>query len=348
MMTLTTPSNNQAGRGSRILFSAAAAVIILAGLKAAAPLVVPILAAIFLAVVSLPALAFLCRTGMPRWLAAGFLMIVIVFLILWATTIATKNVAVLAQQIPQYRSVLDAKLLEFNTDLAARGIHLDLDTLIAKTNPSDVLGYASEFVKALANLAQSGLFVILTLAFLLSEASVLPSKIRLITGRPEDDLGRYRKIVSDIQSYLAVKSQTNFLTAVLVAASCYALNTPYALFIGLTAFFLNYIPTLGAIITAIPAVLLCLAVNTWQMALIMVVAQVFINLAIGSWLEPKLFGRKLGLSAAVVFLSLVFWGWILGPVGMFLSVPLTMLVKILLDNTDEFKWISILLGPGKP
>ena len=170
----------------------------------------------------------------------------------------------------------------------------------------------------------------------------------MITGRPEDDLGRYRKIVSDIQSYLAVKSQTNFLTAVLVAASCYALNTPYALFIGLTAFFLNYIPTFGAIITAIPAVLLCLAVNTWQMALIMVVAQVFINLAIGSWLEPKLFGRKLGLSAAVVFLSLVFWGWILGPVGMFLSVPLTMLVKILLDNTDEFKWISILLGPGKP
>ena len=136
MMTLTTPSNNQAGRGSRILFSAAAAVIILAGLKAAAPLVVPILAAIFLAVVSLPALAFLCRTGMPRWLAAGFLMIVIVFLILWATTIATKNVAVLAQQIPQYRSVLDAKLLEFNTDLAARGIHLDLDTLIAKQIPA--------------------------------------------------------------------------------------------------------------------------------------------------------------------------------------------------------------------
>lgn len=334
------------GRGSRILYSAAAAIIILAGLKAAAPLVVPILAAIFLAVVSLPALAFFCRTGMPRWLAATCLLIVIVALIAGAATIATHNLGALAEKIPEYRVILEEKLAALNVDLAARGIHMDLDTLISKTNPGDVLGYASNFVKGLANLAQSGLFVILTLAFLLGEAAVLPNKIRTITGRPEDDLGRYRSIVSDIQSYLAVKSQTNFLAAVLVTLSCYVLNTPYALFIGIAAFFLNYIPTFGAIITAIPAVLLCLAVNGWQMALVMVILQVLFNIVIGSWLEPRLFGRKLGLSAAVVFLSLVFWGWILGPVGMFLSVPLTMLVKILLDNTEEFRWISILLGPG--
>ena len=80
----------------------------------------------------------------------------------------------------------------------------------------------------------------------------------------------------------------------------------------------------------------------------MAVLYLFINISIGSLTEPRIMGRRMGLSPLVVFLSLVFWGYILGPVGMFLSVPLTMIVKILLEGTEDLKWIAVILGPGDP
>lgn len=337
---------NVLGKGARALLAGACAVIVVLFLQMASTVVVPVLAAAFLAVVSLPALAWLRSLGLPRWMAVAILLLTVFALLSVLTAVVTHNVTVLASNLPAYREILDAKAADFNAWLAERKVPVDVTTLLSDARPGDVLGYATGVLTAAASLARDSLFVLLAYAFLLMEAAVLPGKIRQITGRVDDDLGRFEGVLGDVQGYLKVKLGTNLLTGVLVSLSCVALNTPYAVLIGVVAFFLNFIPAIGPIIASVPAVLLCLAMNGWWMAVGMVVAQLVINVSIGSGLEPMLFGRRLGLSAAVVFLSLVFWGWVLGPIGMLLSVPLTMIVRILLDNSEDLHWLAVLLGPG--
>jgi len=334
------------GRGARFLLAGACTVVVIAGLRSASGLIVPVLAAAFLAVVSLPPLAWLRQHGVPRWAAVGALLAIVVGVLTAATVLVTRNVATLADNMPAYQLILDERLERIDAWLTERNISADLSSLVDEARPGNLIGYATSGLSALAGLAKDGLFVLLTFAFLAAEAAVIPGKIRQITGRADDDLDRFEAILADVQGYLAVKLKTNLLTGVLVTLSCWMLHTPYALLLGLLAFVMNFIPTFGAIIAAVPAVLLCLAMNDWSWALGMVAAQVVINVLIGNVLEPRLFGRRLGLSAAVVFLSLVFWGWVLGPIGMLLSVPLTMVVKILLDNSEDFRWMAVLLGPG--
>ena len=128
----------------------------------------------------------------------------------------------------------------------------------------------------------------------------------------------------------------------------FLIGVPYWPLLALITFLFNFIPTLGSIIAAIPAILITWAVLGFNWALVVLVIYLAINTFFGSILEPKIMGRRIGLSALVVFLSLVFWGWLLGIVGMFLSVPLTMLVKIIFDRSDDLRWIGVLLGPGGP
>ena len=112
---------------------------------------------------------------------------------------------------------------------------------------------------------------------------------------------------------------------------------------GLLAFLLNYIPNLGSIIAAVPPVLLGYIQFGIGRALLVAAGFVVINVVFGNGIEPKLMGRKLGLSTLVVFLSLIFWGWVWGPVGMLLSVRMTIVEKIAMESSPTTRWISIVL-----
>ncbi len=113
---------------------------------------------------------------------------------------------------------------------------------------------------------------------------------------------------------------------------------------GLVVFLLNFVPNIGSILAAVPVILLALVQFGFVADAEVIILYLLVNNILGNFLEPKLMGRNLGLSTLVVFLSLVFWGWLLGPVGMFLSVPLTMTLKIIMDNNDNTRWIAILLS----
>ncbi len=144
---------------------------------------------------------------------------------------------------------------------------------------------------------------------------------------------------------MVIKTLVSLATGIAIAIWLGVLGVDYAMLWGLLAFLLNYVPNIGSIIAAIPAVLLALVQLGVGSALLAALGFLVVNAAIGNVIEPRFMGRGLGLSTLVVFLSLVFWGWVLGPVGMLLSVPLTMTVKIALESNEDTRWIAILLGP---
>ena len=189
-------------------------------------------------------------------------------------------------------------------------------------------------------------FVLFTVIFILAEAAGYRDKLQVAFGKSGVDLGQYANVLQDLQVYLGVKTQVSLITGVLAGVSCWILGIDYPIVWGLLAFLLNYVPTLGSIIAGVPPVLLALVQFGWERALIIAVLYLAINTLMGSVLEPRMMGKRLGLSPLVVFLSLVFWGFVWGPVGMVLCVPLTMLVKILLQNSPELRWIAVFLGSG--
>ena len=134
-------------------------------------------------------------------------------------------------------------------------------------------------------------------------------------------------------------------TGIAIGVWLAVIGVDYAMLWGLLAFLLNYVPNIGSIIAAVPTVLFAAVQLGPGAALWSAAGYLVVNVVVGSVVEPRFMGRGLGLSTLVVFLSLVFWGWVLGPVGMFLSVPLTMMIKIALDSRPDTHWIAVLLGP---
>ena len=191
--------------------------------------------------------------------------------------------------------------------------------------------------------------VFLIMAFMLSEATVFPDKFHYITGDSTAEEDRLTKVVTEVQTYLGIKTVVSLATGLILGGWAYVMGLDFPILLGMVAFLLNYIPTVGSILAAIPAVLLSvILVDTVGHALLVTLGYVVVNTVFGNILEPNLMGRRLGLSTLVVILALLFWGWAWGPLGALLSVPLTVIVKIWLENTTDLRWVAILLDKAPP
>jgi predicted PurR-regulated permease PerM len=214
-------------------------------------------------------------------------------------------------------------------------------------NSAAVMKLVARLLNELGGVLTNGFLIILTVIFMLLEASSIPVKLRSIFHDPEASLGNLKQFTDTVVRYIGIKTVISFVTGAFVAVFLTILGVDYPLLWGLLAFILNYIPNIGSIMAAVPAVLLTIIQLGPGRALVVAIGYVVINMAMGNIIEPRLMGQRLGLSTLVVFISLIFWGWILGPVGMLLSVPLTMTVKIALDTSEDTRWISVLLGSAK-
>jgi len=180
--------------------------------------------------------------------------------------------------------------------------------------------------------------------FILLEDQSFAYKAKVLTRGPSESLDFLNQIGKSIRHYLSIKTLISIITGALIWLSLVIIGVEYAIVWALIAFLLNYIPTIGSILAGIPAVLFALVQVGFGGALWTLVVYVTVNTVIGNLVEPKMMGKGLGLSSLVVFLALVFWGFLLGTVGMFLSVPLTMALKITLEQSEKTRWIAILLG----
>ena len=332
--------------GLRVLITGASLVVVVAGLRAAGPILVPVLFAAFLAVLAIPPVKWLQAKRLPDWLAVTIVLVGVIGGFTVVSMLIGNSIGSFADNMPIYEARLVSMTGHWLSWLEAQGIVISTASLLEQVDAGQAADLAGTLVASVGSLLSDTAFVLLTVAFIMAEAAGLPRKLQAALGDPDADIERFGSIVSDIQLYLSLKTQISLVTGLLAWVLCLAVGIDYPVLWGVIAFLLNYIPTLGSIIAAIPPVLLGFVQYGWERSLVVLIGYLAINTIMGNVIEPKVMGKRLGLSSLVVFLSLVFWGWIWGPLGMFLSVPLTMIVKILLENSDDLKWIAVLLGSG--
>ena len=333
---------------TRFLVTAACFVIIIAGMRSASSILVPFLLSLFVAKICAPFLFWMQGKRIPKVLA-----VVVIFVALtgigWLLILFIgSSLNSFSKALPTYQKNLAAKTAGLVSWLQGHGVEISSQMVIDYFDPQKAMNMVATTLAGLRAVLTNFLLILLTVLFILLEASGFPQKLRAALDNPEESLARISKITESVNRYLFMKTLFSMLTGILIWIWLLILGVDYPLLWGLLAFLLNFVPTIGSMIAAVPAVLLALVQLGTSSALITCLGYAVVNLSIGSVIEPKLMGRGLGLSTLVVFLSLVFWGWVLGPVGMLLSVPLTMTVKIALESDEQTRWLGIILGSGPP
>ena len=324
----------------------ASVIIVLAGVKFAASIIVPFLLSLFIAIILSPSYNFFKSKGLPDILALTIVMAVfLLFLALIAKLIGT-SVHDFSANINTYSVKLTAYYQSLSHFGENFGIEIPANEISSLINSKQLMHFFTSLIESLGSIFTNGFVVILTVVFMLLESKHFISKVRYADSDAKT-MNHINQIFTQIKSYMVIKALISLLTGFIVWAFLSFMGTDYAFLWGVLAFLFNFVPNIGSIIAAVPAVLITLVQLGGLSSLVVAVFYVIVNVGIGSVLEPKVMGKGLGLSTLVVFLSLIFWGWLLGIVGMLLSIPLTIMAKIVFAANEDTKWIAVLLGSGE-
>ena len=334
--------------GARLLFGAAAIVIIVAGMRAASPILVPFLLSLFIAIICAPPLFWLQRKGVPTVFAVLLVIVGIMGIGGAIATVVGTSVNDFSRALPLYQRRLQELVTGLLLWVEGLGVDVPEQVLLEYLNPGAAIKLVAGILTGLSGMLTNTFLILLTVIFILLEAWSFPARLRSALSDPEHSLPYLDKFVDNVKRYMTIKTLVSLLTGAFITLWLMTLRVDFALLWGLLAFMFNYVPNLGSIIAAVPAVLLALIQLGIGPAILVALGYLVVNVVMGSFLEPRFMGRGLGLSTLVVFLSLVFWGWVLGPVGMVLSVPLTVTLKIALESSERTNRIAILLGSRGP
>jgi AI-2 transport protein TqsA len=355
------PKTREIGKlnAGKALWMIAALIVVIAGLKFAQTLLVPILIAAFIATVSFPLLNFLREKKVPRPLAV-LLTVAVDFVFLAALAVLaitlvgdlqekwnSKYAAEVSTQIRETSSSLVIKLNEYGVADAQKKINEVVNnnlTNLQNIRFEKIWDFGTGVLgKVLGFLGTSLITLVLTI-FMLSEARMLGRRLEAIGLARGPNLVRILSATRDIQRFLAIKTGVSLLTGLLAGFLCWAAGLDFFVLWGILAFFFNFIPVVGSIIAGVPPTILALFVAGWPNALLVAGGYLLINNFLGNFIEPMLVGRRFGISTLVIVISVVFWGWLWGPLGMLLAVPLTMVLKVILESSDEFRWIGVAIS----
>lgn len=313
-------------------------------LREAQTVVVPAFLAFFLAAVADAPVAWLERKGLSRILSVVVVVSGMTLMALGIGVLVGSSLQELSEQAPTFqrktRDLLDALL----TRAGVPRVDGETAGILDYISPDAALGLAAGVLTSVRDLLGNAFLILFLMVFMLFEIPSLRSKL--------ESLGRKRasgpSIPSIMRHYLVIKTATSLATGLLIGLFLALLDVNYAALWGLLAYLLNYIPSIGSFVASVPAVLLTLLQHGPALAMLVAAGYLTINLVIGNGIEPRILGQGLGLSTLVVFLSLILWGWLLGPVGMLLSTPLTTTVKIALARYESTRPIALLLGRHLP
>jgi len=334
-------SNN---KGSAVV-TFAAVIVIIYGLQMAKVFLVPFLIAVFLALITVRPMLWLQRKRIPSFLAALFIVTTILLIFGILGTILGSSIAEFTAALPGYQAQLDV-IVAGVFDFVVKHLNGDesMESLGDMIDPGWVMGLVATILNSLKGVLTNTFLIIFTMIFMLLEVSSVGTKVEAALGRSAESLERPREFLHNLGRYLGIKTIVSSATGACAGVLAWSIGLDFPLLWAMLAFLFNYIPTIGSIIAAVPAVLLALVQLGPGAAGVTAMGFAAINVVFGNVIEPRLMGYGVGLSPLIVFVGLVFWGWVFGPVGMLLSVPLTMTLKLALESDERTKWVAILIG----
>ena len=322
----------------------AAIIIVIAGLMQAQTIVIPILLSLFISIVCTQPILWLNKRKVPFTVAVFIVLIGILLIFTLIGSLIGESLSAFAKDAPKYEDSLKTIFNDIMVQLNQRGIQIKSDQFLQVLDPKKIINFSANMVGQLGGIMSNSFLIMLITIFILLEINGFALKVKVIESKHGNSLKYFNKIGDSIRNYLSIKTIVSLLTGILIAIYLYIIGVDYAILWGTIAFMLNYIPNIGSIIAAVPTMLLALVQLGIGGMIWTGVGYLVVNLVVGNIVEPKVMGKGLGLSTLVVFLSLVFWGYIFGSVGMFLSVPLTMTIKIILESDQKTGWMAVLLG----
>jgi AI-2 transport protein TqsA len=337
---------NDLHRGTRILVILGMVAIIAISIKQAQATFQWLLFAVYLAALGIPLVIWLERKRIPYVVAvllvvAGFAIVLVVIVVFVGTSLNSFYAA-----LPSYQALLQQRISSLQASLAANGIRITDSLLVNQFDPAWVKRWTASLLRGFGSALFELVMILVAVMFILLEASSFPVKLRAILGDPQKDFHLFMKFIYDIQHYMNIKTAISLTVGILVGVWLFILGVDFPILWGFLAFLLHYVPNIGGFIAAVPAVLLAFIEFGTGRATQVAIGYLAVEFILGNVVEPMLMGRRLGLSTLVVIVSLIFWGNLLGIVGVFLCIPLTMTLKFACENNKNTRWIAVLLGPG--
>jgi AI-2 transport protein TqsA len=332
--------------GNSILL-AAGVVIVLSGAKLASAIIVPFLLSLFITIILVAPIEALIKRGILPWLS--LLIVVSAMLVFFAGIfiIVGTTASAFTADLPTYQSDLQALVTNAAGWFDARGIDVSASGLKSVLNPGRIVGFIQRFVGDIGGALGNIMLIVFTVIFLLADVNLIKRKLAWHQRKHsavEEQLGSLSDLVVLLSTYTKIKAAVSLLTGLLIWLGLSLMGIKYPVLWGLLAFLLNFIPTVGSIIAAFPVLILALLSLDPVLLMMIVALYLAVNIVVGNFIEPIWMGEEVGLSTLFVFLSMVFWGWLFGPVGMLLSVPLTVAVKFLSLRNPRTLWLSVLLS----
>lgn len=336
-----------------------ALVIVVAGLKAAQNFFLPVLLAFFVATVSFPITHALVSRKVPRSIAvlltvmvdfafiAGVVLLGVVLMQDLQAKWNEKYAAQLYQQVRDGSQALAENLERIGVEDSRDKIQTVVENNLASLQQirfERIWDFGTGVLGQLLGFAAAAVIFLILMVFMLSEAHNFGTRMKAIAKAHGPNIAGMVLATRDIQRYLAIKTLVSLATGVLAGLLCWAAGLDFFILWGITAFALNFIPVIGSLVAGVPPTILALLVAGWPNALLVAGGYLLINNFLGNFLEPILVGRRFGISTLVVVISVMFWGWVWGPFGMLLAVPLTMVLKVILDGTEDFRWIGVAIS----
>jgi AI-2 transport protein TqsA len=248
--------------------------------------------------------------------------------------------------LPVYQENLSRIVSDVQSWFAGHGI--DISGLTSNVlRPEKIIGWITSFIRLLVSLLTNGFLIILIVAFMIAEVYSFPRRAQARLSFSPRLAETFKNFGDVTRTFLFTLTWLNMLTAVIVVVVYYAFGVDFALLWGLMFFLLSFIPNIGFVLAVIPPFFVTLLEFGFTRAIIVVAIVIFFNGLVNNAVTPRFLGQKTGLSTLAVFLSLVIWAWVLGPIGALMSVPLMLMVKLLFfDSYESTRPLSALISPS--
>ncbi len=330
---------------TKLLISIASLVIVIAGIKLASAVLIPVTFSIFLALFGLALLKGFQKIKVPKFFAIIIVMVFIALSFIFCIDLLRSSIVEFNDAIPQYKTRFDDITKVSTSFLSKHGVSIPENKISDIFTIEKMMDVFLKSLRGIVGAVSNTILVFVLVLFILFESTSFQRKLDF-AFKNSTKFVRFARTSDEIQKYIFIKSITSAITGILVYFFVLFLGLDFPVLWGISAFLFNYIPIIGSIVASIPAILLAIIQLGFTDAGIITIGYIAINWGVSYFIEPFLMGKNLGLSPLIVLLSVFFWGWLWGPAGMLLSVPLAMVIKILFENSKDFYWIGILMGDG--